>query len=160
MKPQSQFLNEFIGLNDIPIPEDLHIHDRGSYNPIDLDDINVLEAEHEDEDAELNITDARGKRKAKKRAKCWDHFKFISTEKVVDGLTELKQYVNTANKDWHSKKELVSPISTVTIKHVRPDMYFFQLVKHNCNLAIQAPVLQLHPFPRGYIRRTILEPEW
>jgi predicted HAD superfamily phosphohydrolase len=157
--PQSQFPNEFAGLNDIPIPEDVHIHGQGSHTPIDLDDINVPEAEHEDEDQQLNIPDARGKRKAKKQAKCWDHFKLISTGKVVDGLAESKA-VNTANKDWHGKKELVPLISTATTNHVQPDMDFFQLVKHNYNLAVQASVLQLHSYPRGCIRRTRLEPEW
>lgn len=32
----------------------------------------------------------RGKVKGKKQAKCWNHFKLISTEKVVDGLAESK----------------------------------------------------------------------
>lgn len=56
---QSQFLNEFVDLNGVLIPEDVHIHGHGSYNPIDLNDINVLEMEHKDEDVELNISDAR-----------------------------------------------------------------------------------------------------
>lgn len=62
---QSQFSNEFVSLNDLLIPENIHIHGYGSHNLIDLDDINVLEAEYADEDAELNIP-MRGESKREK----------------------------------------------------------------------------------------------
>lgn len=64
---QNQFSNEFVGLNDAPIPEDFHIHGHESHNPIDFDDINVLKTKHEDEDVKLNIPGARGKRKGKNK---------------------------------------------------------------------------------------------
>lgn len=87
---QSQFRNKFVGLNDVPIPEDANTHSHGSHNSIDVDDIDVSEAKYEDEEPELNIPNARENRKRKKQAKCWNHFKLISTEKVVDGLAESK----------------------------------------------------------------------
>ena len=91
---QNQFGNEFAGLNQLPIPEDIDDFDVREADPIDLDDVDVdpsvpIDSEQDEEPA-LNIPDARGKRKGKKQAKCWDHFKLVNTGRVIDGLPETK----------------------------------------------------------------------
>ena len=46
MTPQSQLHNQFVGLNDVLILENIPDLDTyGSSNPIDLDDVNVFEME-------------------------------------------------------------------------------------------------------------------
>lgn len=82
----SQFQNEFVSLNEVHNPKnisDLDAH--GSSNPIDMDDIDVPEAEEE-----LDILDARAKRKGKRWAKCWNYFKLIPMSCIVDGIAESK----------------------------------------------------------------------
>ncbi|KAL2498173.1 Uncharacterized protein Adt_23723 [Abeliophyllum distichum] len=76
--------DDFRGLNDIPIPEDIIDQFGGSTDPIDLEDV------HDDADTQTTIG-SRTKRKAtKQKAKCWDHFELVPTGKIVNDLPEFK----------------------------------------------------------------------
>lgn len=65
-------MNEFVSLNEVHIPDDIQNldvhHDSNDPNyPINLDDGNPKAEQEEEEKPELNIPDARGKRKGKNR---------------------------------------------------------------------------------------------
>ncbi|KAL2504501.1 BED-type domain-containing protein [Abeliophyllum distichum] len=70
--------DDFSGLNDIPIPEDIVDQFGGSTDPIDLEDV------HDDADTQTTIG------ATKQKARCWDHFELVPTGKIVNDLPEFK----------------------------------------------------------------------
>lgn len=87
MTSQSQFLNEFVDINEsVPNHDDLlgmivdDVHESNS--PLDLDDLDEDVSE-----AKLQISDTRGKWKGIKSTKCWEYFKLISTGHTTNRIT-------------------------------------------------------------------------
>ncbi|KAL2498630.1 hypothetical protein Adt_24180 [Abeliophyllum distichum] len=77
---ENQILEDFSGLNNVPIPDfgdDFGV--RNTAPSIDLDEI--------DEELETtNTTQSTTKRRvAKQKARCWDHFKLVTTGTTADG---------------------------------------------------------------------------
>ncbi|KAL2466068.1 hypothetical protein Adt_41919 [Abeliophyllum distichum] len=80
----SVFDDDFNGLNDIPIPEDIVDQFGGSTDPIDLENV------HDDADTKTTIGSSTKRKATKQKAKCWDHFELVPTGKIVNELPEFK----------------------------------------------------------------------
>ncbi|KAL2542122.1 zinc finger protein [Abeliophyllum distichum] len=76
--------DDFSGLNDISIPEDIIDQFGGSIDPIDLEDV------HDDADTQTTIGSSTKRKATKQKAKCWDHFELVLTGKMVNNLPEFK----------------------------------------------------------------------
>ncbi|KAL2519229.1 Uncharacterized protein Adt_15476 [Abeliophyllum distichum] len=76
--------DDFSGLNEIPIPEDIIDQFGGSTDPIDLEDV------QDDADTQTTIGSSTKRKATKQKAKCWDHFELVPTGKVVNDLPEFK----------------------------------------------------------------------
>ncbi|KAL2540278.1 hypothetical protein Adt_01256 [Abeliophyllum distichum] len=76
--------DDFSGLNDISIPEDIIDQFGGSTDPIDLEDV------HDDTDTQTTIGSSTKQKVTKQKAKCWDHFELVSTGKLVNELPKFK----------------------------------------------------------------------
>ncbi|KAL2526977.1 Uncharacterized protein Adt_12031 [Abeliophyllum distichum] len=61
--------DDFSGLNDIPIPEEIIDQFGGSTDPIDLEDV------QDDADTQTTIGSSTKRKATKQKAKCWDHFR-------------------------------------------------------------------------------------
>lgn len=90
MMPQSQFSNQFVSFNDVPIPYDLSEWSTlmmlmAVVIQLILDDIN-----EDASDIKQQILNARRNRKGEKVAKCWEHYKLITTDRIVDGVPKYK----------------------------------------------------------------------
>ncbi|KAL2497358.1 hypothetical protein Adt_22908 [Abeliophyllum distichum] len=76
--------DNFSGLNNIPIPEDIIDRFGGSIDRIDLEDV------HDDADTQTTIGSSTKRKATKQKAKCWDHFELVPTGKIVNDLPEFK----------------------------------------------------------------------
>ncbi|KAL2497030.1 BED-type domain-containing protein [Abeliophyllum distichum] len=76
--------DNFSGLNDIPIPEDIIDQFGSSTDPIDLEDV------HDNADTQTTIGSSTKRKETKQKAKCWDHFELVPTGKIVNDLPEFK----------------------------------------------------------------------
>ncbi|KAL2531832.1 Uncharacterized protein Adt_05183 [Abeliophyllum distichum] len=76
--------DDFSGLNEIPISEDIIDQFGGSTDPIDLEDV------QDDADTQTTIGSSTKRKATKQKAKCWDHFELVPTGKVVNDLPEFK----------------------------------------------------------------------
>ncbi|KAL2504940.1 Uncharacterized protein Adt_20561 [Abeliophyllum distichum] len=76
--------DDFSGLIDIPIPDDIIDQFGDSTDPIDLEDV------QEDVDTQTTIGSSTKRKATKQKAKCWQYFKLVPTGKVVDGVPEFK----------------------------------------------------------------------
>ncbi|KAL2504801.1 Uncharacterized protein Adt_20422 [Abeliophyllum distichum] len=76
--------DDFNGLNDIPIPDDIIDQFGGSTDPIDLEDV------HDDADIQTTIGSSTKRKVTKQKAKCWQHFELVPTSKLVNGVHEFK----------------------------------------------------------------------
>ncbi|KAL2506061.1 hypothetical protein Adt_21682 [Abeliophyllum distichum] len=85
--------DDFSGLNDIPIPDDIIDQFGGSIDPIDLEDI------QEDTDTQTTIGSSTKRKATKQKAKCWQYFKLVPIGKVVDRVPEFKAQC----KHYHEK---------------------------------------------------------
>ncbi|KAL2472111.1 armadillo repeat only 2 [Abeliophyllum distichum] len=83
--------DDFSGLNDIPIPDNIIDQFGGSTDPIYLEDV------HDDVDTQTTIGSSTKRKATKQKAKCWDHFELVSTGKLVNEVPEFKaQYRSDA----------------------------------------------------------------
>ncbi|KAL2534552.1 hypothetical protein Adt_07903 [Abeliophyllum distichum] len=80
--------DDFSGLNDVPISDDIIDQFGGSINPIDLEDV------QEDVDTQPTISSITKRKDTEQNAKCWQHFELVLTGKVVDGVSEFKAQCN------------------------------------------------------------------
>ncbi|KAL2503855.1 Uncharacterized protein Adt_19476 [Abeliophyllum distichum] len=76
--------DDFSGLNDIPIPDDIIDQFGGSTDPINLEDV------HDDADTQTTINSSTKRKATKQKTKCWQHFELVSTGKLVNEVTEFK----------------------------------------------------------------------
>ncbi|KAL2512707.1 hypothetical protein Adt_18307 [Abeliophyllum distichum] len=88
--------DDFSGLNDIPIPEDIIDQFGGGTDPIDLEDV------HDDVDTQTTIGSSTKRKVTKQKAKCWDHFELVLTVNISR---------NTLRRDtivrYNTKKETI-----------------------------------------------------
>ncbi|KAL2524474.1 Zinc transporter 7 [Abeliophyllum distichum] len=90
----------FSGFNDIPIPEDIIDQFGGSTDPIDLEDV------HDDADTQTTIGSSTKRKATKQKAKCWDHFEFVPTDKIVNDLPEFKVQCKHCQEKFAWQKEI------------------------------------------------------
>ncbi|KAL2461654.1 BED-type domain-containing protein [Abeliophyllum distichum] len=76
--------NDFSGLNDISILDNIIDQFGGSTDPIDLEDI------HDDADTQTTIGSSTKRKITKQKTKCWQHFELVPTGKLVNGVSEFK----------------------------------------------------------------------
>ncbi|KAL2527096.1 hypothetical protein Adt_12150 [Abeliophyllum distichum] len=76
--------DDFRGLNDIPIPDDIIDQFGGSTDLIDLEDV------HDDADIQTTIGSSTKRKATKHKAKCWQYFELVPTSKLVNGIPEFK----------------------------------------------------------------------
>ncbi|KAL2533826.1 hypothetical protein Adt_07177 [Abeliophyllum distichum] len=76
--------DDFSGLNDIPIPDDIINQFGGRSDPIDLEDV------HEDADTQTTIGSSTKRKVTTQKAKCWQHFELVPTGKLVDRVPQFK----------------------------------------------------------------------
>ncbi|KAL2471990.1 zinc finger protein [Abeliophyllum distichum] len=76
--------DDFSGLKDILIPDDIIDQFGGSTDLIDLEDV------HDDADTQTTIDSSTKRKATKQKAKCWDHFELVPTSKIVNELPEFK----------------------------------------------------------------------
>ncbi|KAL2512176.1 Uncharacterized protein Adt_17776 [Abeliophyllum distichum] len=92
--------NDFSGLNDILIPDDIIDQFGCSTDPIDLEDI------HDDANTQTTIG-SRTKRKAtKQKAKYWQHFELVPNGKLVNGVPEFKAQCKYCQQKFAWQKEI------------------------------------------------------
>ncbi|KAL2479950.1 BED-type domain-containing protein [Abeliophyllum distichum] len=92
--------DDFSGLNDIPIPDDIIDQFGGSSDPIDLENV------HEDVDTQTTIGSSTKQKATKQKAKCWQHFELVSTGKLVDGVPEFKAQYKYCHEKFAWQKEI------------------------------------------------------
>ncbi|KAL2462246.1 hypothetical protein Adt_45666 [Abeliophyllum distichum] len=76
--------DDFSGLTDILIPDDIIDQFGGSTNPVNLQDV------YDDADSQTTIGSNTKRKVTKQKAKCWNHFELVSTGKIVNELPEFK----------------------------------------------------------------------
>ncbi|KAL2454322.1 zinc finger protein [Abeliophyllum distichum] len=76
--------DDFSGLNDIPILEEIIDQFGDSTDSIDLEDV------QDDADTKTTISSSTKRKATKQKAKCWDHFELVPTGKIVNDLLEFK----------------------------------------------------------------------
>ncbi|KAL2505927.1 hypothetical protein Adt_21548 [Abeliophyllum distichum] len=94
--------DDFSGLNDIPIPDDIIDQFGGSIDPIDLEDI------QEDTDTQTTIGSSTKRKATKQKAKCWQYFELVPIGKVVDKVSKFKAQC----KHYHEKLAWSKEIGT------------------------------------------------
>ncbi|KAL2512964.1 hypothetical protein Adt_18564 [Abeliophyllum distichum] len=92
--------DDFSGLNDIPIPDDIIDQFGDSTDPIDLKNF------HEDADTQTTIGSSTKRKAIKQKAKCWQHFELVLTGKLVNGVSEFKVHCKHYQKKFTSHKEI------------------------------------------------------
>ncbi|KAL2511495.1 Uncharacterized protein Adt_17095 [Abeliophyllum distichum] len=106
--------NDFSGLNDILILDDIIDQFGSSIDPIDLKDV------QEDVDTQVTIGSSTKRKATKQKAKCWQYFEFMSTSKVVDGVPKFKAQC----KHCHEKLVWQKGIDTAHLnKHFKKCQY-------------------------------------
>ncbi|KAL2541651.1 zinc finger protein [Abeliophyllum distichum] len=139
--------DDFSGLNDIPIPEDIIDQFGGSTDPIDLEDV------HDDADTQTTIGSSTKRKATKQKAKCWDHFELVPTGKIVNDLPEFKAQC----KHFQEKFAWQKGIGTTHLnRHYKKCQYKYgglDTIRHNSSLDLQelGPVLPLST--TGYIHK-------
>ncbi|KAL2490706.1 zinc finger protein [Abeliophyllum distichum] len=73
--------DDFTGLNDIPISDDIIDQFGGSTDPIDLEDV------HDDANTQTTTRSSTKRKTIKQKAKCWE---LVPTGKLVNELSEFK----------------------------------------------------------------------
>ncbi|KAL2485591.1 hypothetical protein Adt_30347 [Abeliophyllum distichum] len=76
--------DDFSSLNDIPILDDIIDQFGGSTDLIDLEDVHV------DAETQTTIGFSTKRKATKQKAKCWQHFELVQTDKLVNGVLEFK----------------------------------------------------------------------
>ncbi|KAL2527165.1 Uncharacterized protein Adt_12219 [Abeliophyllum distichum] len=86
------------GLNDISIPYDIIDQFGGSTDPIDLEDV------HDDADTQTTIGSSTKRKTTKRKAKCWQHFELVPTDKLVNGVHKFKAQCKHCQDKfaWHN----------------------------------------------------------
>ncbi|KAL2506209.1 Uncharacterized protein Adt_21832 [Abeliophyllum distichum] len=92
--------DDFSGLNDIPIPEDIIDQFGGSTDPIDLENV------HDNADTQTTIGSSTKRKATKQKAKCWDHFELVPTSKIVNDLPEFKVQCKHCHEKFSWQKEI------------------------------------------------------
>ncbi|KAL2499781.1 Uncharacterized protein Adt_25331 [Abeliophyllum distichum] len=92
--------DDFSGLNDIPISDDIIDQFGNSTDPIDLKDV------QEDADTQITIGSSTKRKATKQKTKCWQNFKLVPTGKVVDGVLEFKVQCKHCHEKLAWQKEI------------------------------------------------------
>ncbi|KAL2512537.1 Uncharacterized protein Adt_18137 [Abeliophyllum distichum] len=95
--------DDFSGLNDIPIPDDIIDQFGGSTDLIDLEDV------HDDADTQTTIGFSTKRKATKQKAKCLQHFELVPTGTLVYGVPEFEKFawqkgIDTTHLNRHFKK--------------------------------------------------------
>ncbi|KAL2462245.1 zinc finger protein [Abeliophyllum distichum] len=90
--------DDFSGLNDIPISDDIIDQFGGSTDPIDLEDV------HDDVDTQTTIGSSTKRKATKQKAKCWQHFELVPTGKLVNEVPEFKVQCKYCQKKFAWQK--------------------------------------------------------
>ncbi|KAL2526162.1 Uncharacterized protein Adt_11216 [Abeliophyllum distichum] len=117
--------DDFSGLNDIPIPDDIIDQFGGSTDPIDLEDV------HDDADTQTTIGSSTKRKATKQKAKCWDHF-----ELVLTGTTHLNRHYKKCQYKYggldtnQTQLQFGSPGAESSIPILNNWIYSQELMRH------------------------------
>ncbi|KAL2512824.1 BED-type domain-containing protein [Abeliophyllum distichum] len=92
--------DDFSGLNEIPIPDDIIDQFGGSTNPIDLEDV------HDDANTQTTRGSSSKRKATKQKAKCWQYFELVPTGKLVNGVPEFKAQCKHCQEKFAWQKEI------------------------------------------------------
>ncbi|KAL2533900.1 hypothetical protein Adt_07251 [Abeliophyllum distichum] len=95
--------DDFSVLNDISIPDDIIDQFGGSTDPIDLEDV------HDDADTKTTIGSSTKRKATKQKAKCWQHFELVPTDKLVNGVPKFKAQCKHYQEKfaWHKRIDTI-----------------------------------------------------
>ncbi|KAL2527081.1 hypothetical protein Adt_12135 [Abeliophyllum distichum] len=111
--------DDFSGLNDIPISDDIIDQFGGSTDPIDLEDV------HNDADTQTTIGSSIKRKATKQKAKCCDHFELAPTGKIVNELPEFKAQCKHCQEKFAWEKEDRHDPSKQTLQKVSIQIWRF-----------------------------------
>ncbi|KAL2455767.1 zinc finger protein [Abeliophyllum distichum] len=142
--------DDFSGLNDIPIPEEIIDQFGGSTDSIDLEDV------QDDADTQTTIGSSTKRKATKQKAKCWDHFELVPTGKIVNDLPEFKAQC----KYFQEKFAWQKGIGTTHLnRHYKKCQYRYGGLdtRHNSSLDLREPVPVIPLSTIGYIHKNSCE---
>ncbi|KAL2517194.1 hypothetical protein Adt_13441 [Abeliophyllum distichum] len=111
--------NDFSGLNNIPISDDIIDQFSGSTDPIDLENV------HEDTDTQTTISSNTKRKDTKQKAKCWQYFELMPTGKLVNGVPEFKAQCKHYQEKFTWQKGIRHDLSKQTLQKVSIQTWMF-----------------------------------